>query len=452
MLKSLLSTRYILNTTSLIAFGVFIFAFSMLMLYEAALRPNAIAELYFHGIPSESMMQVVSILDLKQNFFQSIWNIHIQPPLFDVLRGILALLSNASDPLQLQYSVDRGLYIVWGLIYGLMASLMFRWLNEQTNSWFALLATLIFVVSPATLLYATLLETTFLSSFLIFYFIFLLWKINKKEFVSPWLFSASFLFLFFTRSIFQWQWILIITICLILLRYPLESIKKYLIISIAVVGIFIFKQFMLFDLVSSSSFTGLNLCQSIRACKSHYIPVEPLDHLAPAVLVREKKLSGAHNFNNLIDLKLNKAYLQDYKERLAIVTIPELLANYYQNLEIYFQPSSNYASTNTLLVNMSPRWRNYYEKFFSAPIFPILLVVCGIFYVVMTARDELIRSLGVAIPVVFIFIISIIFESGENMRFKYFIEPILYVFIVSQFYSIGMLSWQLMKKFQKLSR
>jgi hypothetical protein len=427
----------------LIAFGVFIFAFSVLMLYEAALRPNAIAELYFHGIPSESMMQVVSILDLKQNFFQSVWNIHIQPPLFDVLRGVLALLSNASDPLQLQYSVDRGLYIIWGLIYGLMASLMYRWLNELTNSWFALLATLIFIASPATLLYATLLETTFLSSFLIFYFIFLLWRINKKEFVSPLLLSASFLILFFTRSIFQWQWILIITLCLILLRYPLESIKKYLLISVAIVGIFLFKQFMLFDLVSTSSFTGLNLCQSIGACKSHYIPVEPLDHLAPAVLVREKKLTGAHNFNSLIDLKLNKAYLEDYKGKLAVASISELITNYYQNLIIYFQPSSNYASTNALLVNIPPRWKNYYEKFFSAPVLPALLIIATLFWMATAPSKEMFGAIGVFIPVLMIFTISILFESGENMRFKFFIEPILFIFIASQVYSAGLLIWNL---------
>ena len=414
---------------------IFLLTFGLLMWAESVLRPNAIAGIYFHGIPSETMMQTVSILDLKEHFFESLWNLHIQPPVFDSLRGLLAFFSNSSDSLRLQYFVDRGLYLFWGISYGLMSALMFSWLVKITNIQFSVVATLIFAASPAALLYATLLETTFLSSFLIFCFIYLLWKIKNSEQVSPFLLSLSFLALFFTRSIFQWQWIFIVAICLVLLKYPLNSLKKFVVISVVVMGIFLTKQFLLFGIVSTSSFTGLNLCQSIRACQSHFIAPLSLDSGLPSVLSREQKLTGAHNFNNLVDLELNKAYLEDYKQRLSKTSIAELMSNYYQNLKIYFQPSSNYANTNTLLVSIPPRWKNYYEKFFSAPIFPILLAVSAFFWILRTSRKEVFKSIGVFIPVLAIFAISILFESGENMRFKFFIEPVLYVFIMSQFYA-----------------
>lgn len=414
---------------------IFLLSFGLLMWVESLLRPHAIAGIYFHGIPSETMMQTVSILDLKQHLFQSLWNIHIQPPIFDGLRGLLALFSGSSDSLQLQYFVDRGLYLIWGVAYGLMAALMFWWLVQISNIWFSLVATLIFAASPAVLLYTTLLETTFLSSFLIFCFIYLLWKIKNSEPVSPLLLTLSFLALFFTRSIFQWQWIFIVAICLVLLKYPLSSLKKFIVISAVVMGLFLTKQFLLFGISSTSSFTGLNLCQSIRACKSHFIAPLSLDIGVPSVLSRDKKLTGAHNFNNLVDLELNKAYLGDYKERLSTIGVNDLISNYYQNLKIYFQPSSNYANTNTFLVSIPPRWKNYYEKFFSAPILPILLAVSALFWVLSATRKERLKSIGIFIPVFAIFIISILFESGENMRFKFFVEPVLYVFIMSQLYS-----------------
>jgi hypothetical protein len=43
-----------------------------------------------------------------------------------------------------------------------------------------------------------------------------------------------------------------------------------------------------------------------------------------------------------------------------------------------------------------------------------------------------VRGLGLALPVLFVFAASVMFERGENMRFKFFVEPVLYVFIVSQ--------------------
>ena len=414
---------------------IFLLSFGLLMWAESVLRPQAIVGIYFHGIPSETMMQTVSILDLKQHLFQSLWNIHIQPPMFDSLRGLLALFSGSSDSLQLQYFVDQGLYLIWGVGYGLIVALMFWWLAKISNIQFSLVATLIFAASPAALLYTTLLETTFLSSFLIFCFIYLLWKIKNSEPVSPFLLSLSFLALFFTRSIFQWQWIFIVAICLVLMKYPLSSLKKFIVISAVVMGLFLTKQFLLFEIASTSSFTGLNLCQSIRACKSHFITPLALDSGIPSVLSRDQKLTGAHNFNNLVDLELNKAYLGDYKEKLSTISVTDLISNYHQNLKIYFQPSSNYASTNTFLVSIPPRWKNYYEKFFSAPIFPILLVVSALFWIFSAPRKERLKSMGIFIPVFAIFTISILFESGENMRFKFFIEPVLYVFIMSQLYS-----------------
>jgi len=426
--------------TKSMAFCIFLLFSGGLLFLEWVLRRNAIAGIYFHGIPSESMMQTVSIIDLRDQPFQSLWYLHIQPPLFDFLRAILVATSDVVDPLAIQYWVDRGIYFIWAIAYGLICALIFIWVSKLTNLWWALISTCFFAAGPAPLLYATLLETTILSSLLILIFIFLLWKINRGIVISPWLLSSSFLALFFTRSVFQWPWVFVSLMCLVILKYPIDLMKKFFIITGLVVALFLCKQFFLFGITSTSSFSGLNLCQSIGACRDHYISEQATESnfYVPNVLQRDQKLTGAHNFNNLMDLELNKLYLEDYKQSLRSLSLADLINQYQKNLNIYFQPSSNYANTNLLLVKMSPRWKNYYEKFFSAPVMPIFLIVSALFWLVRHRQEDIFKSLGVVIPVLMIFSISILFESGENMRFKFFIEPVLFIFIASQMYLVGM--------------
>jgi hypothetical protein len=45
-----------------------------------------------------------------------------------------------------------------------------------------------------------------------------------------------------------------------------------------------------------------------------------------------------------------------------------------------------------------------------------------------------------------IFAISVLFESGENMRFKFFIEPVLFIFIASQIYLAGQRLWNFLHR------
>ena len=438
-----LSVNQSASTTKFIAFLVFAFTFGALMMVQAVLRPDAIAGVYFHGIPSESMMQTVSILDLRDQPLVSLWNIHIQPPLFDAIRAVLASISGATDTLQLQYEVDGAIYLIWAMAYGSICTVVFLWLSRLTNLLCGLVGALFFAASPAALLYATLLETTLLSSLFILLLIFLLWRISRGEFVSPWVLSLIFLTLFFTRSVFQWPWVVLLGVCLWLMNYPRDAINKFLLVSSLVIFLYLTKQFVLFGVSTTSSFSGLNLCQSIGACKPHHISekIDGGEGVLPKVLTRERKLTGAHNFNHQVDLQLNKAYLQDFKDGVISKDLVELLGIYQKNALIYFQPSSSYAGTNQLLVILPERWRIYYEKIFSAPIFLALLVFSLMFWLKEHNLKQWKSSLGVGLPVLAIFAISILFESGENMRFKFFIEPVLYIFIVSQLCIAGKYSW-----------
>jgi hypothetical protein len=44
-------------------------------------------------------------------------------------------------------------------------------------------------------------------------------------------------------------------------------------------------------------------------------------------------------------------------------------------------------------------------------------------------RNALLRGLGLALPVLYVAAVTIVFESGENMRYRFFLEPTLFVFL-----------------------
>ena len=44
-------------------------------------------------------------------------------------------------------------------------------------------------------------------------------------------------------------------------------------------------------------------------------------------------------------------------------------------------------------------------------------------------------AVGLGLPAAFVFAVSVFGEWGENMRFKFFLEPVLFVFIVAQGYA-----------------
>jgi hypothetical protein len=443
--------------------GLILFLITTISLYsfERYLRPEAVDGVYFlsikidenrwHGFPSEEMMQTAPIEALRDEPLKSLWYLHIQPPLFDSIRALLAQVYSSSNSYEMLKKVDKRTYDIWAFVYGLMALIIYLWLSKLTSIFFALIASVIFALHPAVILYATYLETTLASSFLILLLVFKLWKISNNESVNVFGLIAIFLLLFFIRSIFQWQWLIIITACLILLQYPRRKILIFFISCACVIFLFLMKQFILFGLTTTSSFTGYNLCRSINVCEVspailNAIPASPRDvSIEPKVLSENKKLTGSENFNTRNYLLLNAEYLKQYREKIKEIPISKLLNIYYQNLIIYLQPSSNYNDSNKLLNFLPSKWRSTYEIIFSYPYLVILLFFSVLIWVFRSDTKKL-KGLVISLPVFLIFITSILFESGENMRFKFFIEPIIYIFICSQLYFIGCKSFNFLKQ------
>ena len=87
--------------------------------------------------------------------------------------------------------------------------------------------------------------------------------------------------------------------------------------------------------------------------------------------------------------------------------------------------------TPHVIVDRLP-WRGAYDWVFSGPRLLILLATGVLLWARRRTGPEILRGLGLALPVLFVSAACVMFERDENMRYKFFVEPVLYVFLVAQ--------------------
>jgi len=399
---------------------------------------------YDQELTSERMMQTVSIRDLRDQPLLSLWNIHIQPPGLDLMRALLAWIwkSEGQSDQDLLRLVDLSLYALWIVAYGITGLIMFLWISEMTGVWFGVCATILFLIYPASISYATFLETTFLTATLVLLLYYLLWRLKEHENVPAVLLVLTPLLLFLTRSLFQWPFLLVLAAALFLMKVPSRKIVLCIGLAAITMGLYTAKQAYKFGLTNTSSFVGLNLVRSIGlvfdyASVMKYLPDYPSAGVDKAmVLSREQKIDGSVNFNHERFLVANRVLYDEYFKRLRSTSLADLAEAYRENLSIYLGPSTR--STSYGMVDRLP-WQSLYHVLFSSPVLPILVAMACVLWIINPTGTDRMASLGFCLPLGFIVLASVLGERGENMRFKYFVEPVIYVFIATQLYAAATL-------------
>jgi hypothetical protein len=439
-----------------VAGALIVFAAGVLLmaLLQQWARPFAPEGTYFQQHSSEDMMQTLSLLDLREHAVESLLVLHIQPPLLDALRAALARLWPEAGPRPLVRRVDRALYALWTVVYAGMGALVYVWLERLTGSaWIAGPASLAFLLHPAAICYATLLEGTLLTSFGILWLSYALWRLPPRgdtpshaERSAPATgvtlsLAVAYVFLFFVRSIFQWPALVVLLAALVLRRAPRRSMLAICVACGAVVGLYMLKQYLVLGTTSTSSFSGSSCLQALGEVPAMGLtspadtPLGPLyPRLFPAApppaLTRETKIRGAHNFNHLADLRNERSLAARCRERLITDPPRRTLAAWAENVSIFLEPSSRYLTPH-VIVDRLP-WRGVYEWPFSGPRLVLLLAAALFAWSRGRTRNELLGGLGLALPVLFVSAVCVVFERDENMRYKFFVEPVLYVFLVAQ--------------------
>jgi hypothetical protein len=418
---------------------LFLAATTFLTVLLILLQPKRVDDPFYRETSSEFMMQTVSIADLRDQPLRSLWYLHIQPPLLDGIRALLAAVFSTSADEELLTKVDFALRGVFVLAYALLVALLFAWLTQTTSGRVAMAASIAFALHPGLIFFSTWLDSTLLSTLLVTWFYYELWRTSSSR-GSTWRLALSTLLLFFTRSIFQWPFILVVAVSLVLLKLSPRKAAAFVLVVGAVTGSYVAKQYWLFGIPYTSSFAGYNGCRSIGADVSWdtravegRLPRFPSPSKA-SVLARETKVNGEYNFNQLHYLRISFALMDRYWRTLRSQPFGTTLGVYAENLRIYLRPSSRYQKSP--VVDPLP-WRELHDLVFSGGVGLLLLIVAAGVGIRQEFPSVLRKGAAMALPALYIAVVSVVFESGENMRFRFFLEPVLWVFIVTQFRSLA---------------
>ncbi len=413
---------------------VFLIALAWIFSLEERFRNQATEHLYFHPWTSEYMMQTVSVGDLRLEPFKSLWYNHIQPPAFDAIRASLAAFYPNANGEALMRRVDAGLYGLWMLVYAATVVLAFSWVRRVCGPRSAALAVLVFLLLPGPVFYASFLDSTLLSSTLILWFFHAFWRFGGGEGAGRELVLVSVI-LFFTRSVFQWPFLVVLGVSLWLMAVPRARAMRVL-LPIAVVMIaFLAKQYVLFGLTTTSSFGPDSFCKGLSEYCHGTAQVDlpkTTDRFNAFVLRRAEKLNGEYNYNQEAFLKRSFSQMEEYKALLRRLTPRRAIDLLKINLDFYLRPTSRHSS-HVIVDRLA--WREPFEFLLSGWRFVALLIISTAIWLRARSRGAaearrrgLLHGLGLALPALYIAAVTIVFESGENMRYRFFLEPTLFVF------------------------
>jgi hypothetical protein len=450
---------------------VFFTSFIFIISLEIYFKPYTIDGIHFQEWSSDWVLQTLPIKQLKEYPVLSLWYLHIQPPLYDTFRMLIAQFIDSHDTSVLIKNVDKALYFIFALLYSFITTFIFLWVSRLTSANYGLLAAFIWILHPASIFYATLLETTLLSAFGFTWFLYELWRLknnNKTGFVRL---SISLLFIYFTKSIFQWYFIPVLIFSLLLLRFSIKSIFFSSIgISILIISLFITKQYILFNTTLTTTLNaGTHLCGMVW-----HNPTKNEINKANKILEfnypkDSKKLSAKYKYgskkygNNEKSFKQNLIFshiCKNYFFEQPIKSLSNISKNFILSFTKFMRPSSSYRS-NVIVDNLP--WRYYYDFVFGKLFFLILIIISFFVWCLNKIihkhdKKDILYSISIVIPILYFILIANIggVHIGEypsiwieTQRLKFIIEPILYIFIFVQLYNLSCLLYKVTNTFKK---
>lgn len=399
---------------------------------QNAMRMHARDGIYFQGWSSETLTQTVPIEDLREAPLQTLLNIHIEPPGFDAVRAIFVAWSPGKDIHAALRDVDERITVLWTVLYSLAAALVFFWTARLTRATTGIVLATVFLLHPGAIFYTTLLDPTTPTTLLILCMYYLLWKVKGGSRGALWGLAAVVVALFFTKSLFQLPVVLLLGLSVFLLGMPRRPLLVFVLVTGGVALLYTAKQFAMFRIFSTSSFAGYNLCKSI-GIDNHYTVHLDLDGRdvtgLPSVLARQSKLTRSINYNNINYLDFSNYLLHKYVKYMLKFPIASLVDNYGENLSLYWRPSSRYGNEVNVIVEHLP-YRAVFDAVLSYPVFPVMLLAAGAWALgTSLQRKDLWAFAGMLLPGAAIFVITVIGDKGENMRYKYFLEPVYMILI-----------------------
>ncbi len=436
-------------------------AFATIALVFAASRAAAYAAgVRFDVSPLTWYWQYIDPPLLQARLLESVFYSHAQPPLFNILLGVtLKLPAGAFSTLMHAQFLAMGLIAAFGLFL-LLTSL-------RIPARASVVLTCLFTVLPATILYENWLFYEYLTMTLLVWMAVALHRfVARASTAAGVAFFALAAAAIFARSIFQIVWLVPIVAGLVAVVSP-RLVRRCAAVPLLLVALLYAKNGLLFGAPVTSSWLGMNLARGtvvhldeparqalVASGALHPVaalpPFSPLDAYAAvmplpaasgiAVLDRAVKSGGSPNYHAKGYLPVSRHYLDG-----ALWTIRHEPGPYLRVVRgavwLFFNPSTDHAP-----VERNRQQMRAYDELVTRAVYlrtPYLLrlgvgilaayIFAGAYALVVMwqlvvarrpATPEASTVLFMAFTCLYVFLVSTLFEAGENQRMRFVLDPL----------------------------
>lgn len=264
--------------------------------------------------------QLIDLKLLQHNLAESLWYLHAQPPLYNLLVGVALKITNGHPSLFLEL-----LYVTLGLISTCMLAHSLR--SVGVSAVLSFIVPLLFFCSPAAILYE---NWAFYTQLELFGLTALFWatvQYFKQDEKAKWLwaifgFAAA---LCLTRSMYHWVFFVALAGLMILFSQRKKRVFAIALLPFLLLTGWYAKNAVLFGSFSASSWTGMNFARmSYNGATdlgkigiwSEPEKYDSLLHFSPspyssAAVSSMRKQNGAINFNYYGYIQVSKQFGQE---------------------------------------------------------------------------------------------------------------------------------------------
>lgn len=407
--------------------------------------------------------QYLDVETLTHNLWRGVWYDHAQPPVFNLFLGIVLKLTGSNAATTFVVIFKGFTLLNTFLLYTLLGRI-------APNRYIPLLIALLYLLSPATMIFESeLFYTSFITFFLLLSAFFLL-RLQDEQNSSGWANTLGFFLPLvvacLTRSMYHLVWLAAISAILLFCLRKKAIFTKFLLsslLSLGLVGSWYIKNFVIFHQFSTSSWLGMNLARNVFHDENitdssrieAYEPFSDLKVYKPFIqgnnqqkyaglndrdLLQEKKNDTIKNVHQVDYIEVSKKY-----SAASIAYIKSHPATYMRNVAmsgmIFFATATRYPHEEYQVKKI---W--LYDLLYSfnfthfangklqrritllLSAVPKMILYAMVFFILLrpSARKRSLTLLNIFIfsTILYIFALGSLIEHYENMRFRYEIEPL----------------------------
>jgi len=414
--------------------------------------------LYFIGLRFDASLlswcwQCIDETLYKDHFFESLWYINGQPPLFNFFLGSVYKLANPwFNPI---------FEIILKSISLISALLVFKILVLiKLQVRYAFLAAILYLVLPFVIIYENWLFYNYPATAILlaigYYFVKSINQLNTKNIVIC-LAWASFLCLYL--SMYHIIWFLGIVSLLVLVHGFRPKILFYSLIFLSPIVGWYGKNYVLYGQFAASTWMGMSLEKFIWPHRSAignvdiFGPIKKYKHLLKEdyrypnvkVLHDDEKANGGRNLFHIQYLQVSASSMKDFKEFVSLFPMMYLEISSW-GFFMFFNPASTYyfvtGHYNKIqlyadIMNvdfMSAFVSNQYKgskKQSMVLIIPLLLTS----FLLMArfrfnSRSFNILAGFILFNIIYLVTVSSLFELAENNRYRVMINPLIFIYFI----------------------